>query len=586
MNYRPANAIPGHSREPRPVDNFRTLSIKILHYANLGVSRIGFLRQVSKIILDFSACDALSIQAADGELYYCSRATRRPSRTFNFEILNPDDDAGLSPGACTLSNERLDDLVRDVMLSRQDCSSPLFTSNGSLWISDVENPRVSRRDDDDDQSSPIGPFESEYKSLLVIPFVVSKENNGVLILQSMEKFFFTENEVALFETIAQTLGMAIASRRSRYDCSERVKELTCFYGIGRIAGRKGLSMDEMLLLISGLIPPAWQYPEITSGRIVLDDSSYATFGFKESRWSQKADFVIDDQVRGFIEVVYSEERPNLYEGPFLKEERNLLDALAVEVAQLIKKREYEESQSVLQEQLRHADRLATLGQLAAGIAHELNEPLGAILGFAQLISRDRDIPGQVRDDIDKIVHASLHSREIVKKLLLFARQLPTHKTRVNLNTMIRDGLYFLETRCDTEDIHLVRDLDPDAPEILADPAQIQQVLVNLIVNAIQAMPDGGKLTLRTIAGDDHVKLIVSDTGCGMTEEVLGRIFVPFYTTKDVGQGTGLGLAVVHGIVTAHKGTISVTSTPGRGSEFTVSFPAYNPDNDEEPEDYV
>jgi len=131
---------------------------------------------------------------------------------------------------------------------------------------------------------------------------------------------------------------------------------------------------------------------------------------------------------------------------------------------------------------------------------------------------------------------------------MFARQMPSKRANVDLNSLVEDGLYFLESRCAKEGIELVRVLSPGLPDVTADPAQMHQVLVNLAVNAIQAMPNGGKLTVGTASSDDQVLLTVEDTGIGMSEGVLKQIFIPFFTTKDVGQGTGLGLPVVHGIV--------------------------------------
>jgi len=362
---------------------------------------------------------------------------------------------------------------------------------------------------------------------------------------------------------------------------ERVKELTCLYGIAQIAGQPGISLEQILQGIVAILPPAWQYPEITFARITVDGHPYSNRGFRDCRQKQTADIVVAGTRRGLVEVVYVEEKPELDEGPFLKEERHLIDGIARQVALIIERRQAEEDRSKLQDQLRHADRLATIGLLAAGVAHELNEPLGNILGFAQLAKKCQGLPESARQDIEKVESASLHAREVIKKLLVFARQMPPEKRRVNLNEVVEEGLYFWEARCAKAGIELACLLKPDLPEITADPAQMNQVLVNLVVNALQAMPEGGKLTVRTRARDREVSLIVEDTGIGMGRKVLDQIFVPFFTTKDVGQGTGLGLPVVHGIVTSHGGTIHVDSKVGRGTRFEIKLPVVEGEGSDE-----
>lgn len=353
---------------------------------------------------------------------------------------------------------------------------------------------------------------------------------------------------------------------------ERVKELTCLYGISQLAQKPGLTLDKILQGVVELLPPAWQYPEITSAKIIIDGKVYAKQNLKEPGAKQIADIVIDNTNRGRVEVVYANEKPELDEGPFLKEERNLINAVAGHVAFIIERKEAEIEKSKLENQLRHADRLATIGLLAAGVAHELNEPLANILGFAQLSKKCSELPRQVRKDLEKIESASLYSREIIKKLLVFARQIPPEKIQVNLNKIIDEGLYFFKARCAKEGIELVSSLSSDLPEIIADSAQLNQVLVNLVVNAIQAMPKGGKLLVQTSSQQDNVLLIVEDTGIGIEEHVIEKIFIPFFTTKEIGQGTGLGLPVVHGIVTSHGGSINVKSKVGHGTRFEIILP--------------
>jgi len=354
---------------------------------------------------------------------------------------------------------------------------------------------------------------------------------------------------------------------------ERVKELTCLYGISLLAQRRDASLDEILTDVVKLLPPAWQYPDHACARIAIDERSWQTDGFRETGWKQSAEIIIAGQKRGLVCVAYSPDAPvESPESPFLREEQHLIEAVARQVGLIVERREAERRQAQLQEQLRHADRLATIGQLSAGVAHELNEPLGNILGFAELVEKEPALPEQARRDVRKIKGAALHAREVIRKLMMFARPAPPRKERINLNRVVTDGLYLLESRCAKSGIDLVMSLAPDLPEIVADAGQVNQVLVNLAVNAIQAMPRGGRLTVRTLKEAGYVVLSVEDTGIGMTPDVRRQLFIPFFTTKDVSEGTGLGLSVVHGIVTAHGGSIRVESAVGKGSRFDVRLP--------------
>jgi len=365
--------------------------------------------------------------------------------------------------------------------------------------------------------------------------------------------------------------------RTQAALAERVKELTCLHGLARAVGRSDVDLPTVLQEVVGLLPPAWQHPEVARARIVLDGRTYATPGFSGMHAVQSADIVVRGQRRGRVDVAYGEPRPPADEGPFLKEERTLIDSVAHEVASLVSRRMIEEERARLQEQVRHADRLATIGQLSAGVAHELNEPLATMLGFAQLCRKHPGLPASAIADLDKIIGATLHAREIVKKLMLFARERPPVRERVSLPRVVDEGISFVESRAIKADVEIRRRVEADLPDISGDPNQLVQVLVNLAVNAIQAMPDGGPLTVEAYTDNDCVILAVEDCGVGMMPEAARRAFEPFFTTKDVGVGTGLGLSVVHGIVTSHGGTVRVQSEPGKGSRFEVRLPLAAPE---------
>ena len=353
---------------------------------------------------------------------------------------------------------------------------------------------------------------------------------------------------------------------------ERIKELTCLYEIAKLRVREHISLEDLLQGVVDLLPPAWQHPEVACAGITVDGKRYPAPRAMEPVQRHSADIVVAGVRRGSVEVGYTKLMPDMDEGPFLSEERDLLDAVAREVGLTLQRRRAEREAAEIQVQLRHADRLATIGQLSAGVAHELNEPLGSILGFAQLVAKSEGLPDQASRDVEKIIRATLHAREIVKGLMFFARQMPPNIVNVDLNHLVQEGLELLASRWSRGGIELFRDLAPNLPAVAGDPAQLLQVVVNLVHNALQAMPNGGALRVRTSSAPDKALLVVEDDGEGMTEDVVRQAFVPFFTTKDVGEGTGLGLSVVHGIVTAHGGTIRIESRPGVGTTFEVALP--------------
>lgn len=225
-----------------------------------------------------------------------------------------------------------------------------------------------------------------------------------------------------------------------------------------------------------------------------------------------------------------------------------------------------------QDQLIQAEKLASLGQLAAGVAHELNNPLGGILLYSSLLLEKMDHAHEHLNDIEQIRDETKRCKNIVQGLLDFSRQSRTQGTVVDLDTIIEKTLSLVVHQSLFKDITITKKLDPSIPKIYADPGQLQQVFLNIILNAAQAMQGKGNLTLTTRKHHDKVIASFKDTGPGMSEKIRKKIFDPFFTTRPQGQGTGLGLAIAYGIVQKHKGTIQVKSRPGKGAEFRIILP--------------
>jgi signal transduction histidine kinase len=578
---RPAGPTQPDGVQGKTGDDFRALSHKLLHAASLGAPRVNFIRDASRTVVEFSGCDLIELWLRDGNAYHCCRIGGPPEWSFTCEILDqlPGHDTGPAHSPDQASD--LNRLATIVFTGNLKPFPSHITRKGSFWTGNAEIPFRYPQAGGDRASATEYRLGHDYLSIALIPLVVADRRIGLMQMKARAQDHFTESEVVLYERVAQNLAMALVHQSVQSALRERVKELTCLYSITQLSQDPYLPIDVLLKKIAGLLPPAWQYPDIAAAAVTLDGKRYTTPGFEDFVCKQTAEIAVRGETRGVVEVVYKEPTPDLDEGPFLKEERGLIDAVAQQLAMIIERRQAAEDRMRLQDQLRHADRLATIGQLAAGVAHELNEPLGSILGFAQLAQKTSGLPDQTKGDIEKIVNACLHARQVIQKLMMFARHKLPQKAQVNLNELVKEGLFFLERRCLRQGIEVKRSLDPELPEITADPSQLHQVLVNLVVNAIQAMPNGGTLTLKTARTDDHVALVVEDTGVGMSNEVMKKIFIPFFTTKQVGEGVGLGLAVVHGIVTGHTGSIEVQSVLGRGSCFEVKLPVTEPASERE-----
>ncbi len=211
------------------------------------------------------------------------------------------------------------------------------------------------------------------------------------------------------------------------------------------------------------------------------------------------------------------------------------------------------------EQLINHEKMASVGQMAAGVAHEINTPLGIILGYTQLMMDDFEEGTETQTSLQVVERQTKACRRIVADLLKFSRQAESAKTSVNLNSIIEEVLAVTEHTLNIHQINVIRLLHPDLPTMVGDAEKLQQVFINLFNNAQFAMPDGGELTISTDKTDHEITVSVIDNGCGIPEKNKNKVFDPFFTTKEVGKGTGLGLSVTYGLVQEHGGTISVES---------------------------
>jgi two-component system, NtrC family, sensor kinase len=229
-----------------------------------------------------------------------------------------------------------------------------------------------------------------------------------------------------------------------------------------------------------------------------------------------------------------------------------------------------------QQQLIQSEKMASVGQLAAGVAHEINNPLGTILLYSHMILEKLEQKDSRREELDTIAKEATRCRDIVRGLLDFARQRKLQVENVDVNKILEEGLSLVAAQPAFQKVEIAKTLDPSLPATEGDPVQLKEVFLNILSNAGEAMPEGGRVTVVSRfreAGSHPIEIMIRDTGQGIPQENLNKLFMPFFTTKKIGQGTGLGLAIAYGIVKMHRGAIEVQSKVGEGTTFWVKLPA-------------
>ena len=377
-----------------------------------------------------------------------------------------------------------------------------------------------------------------------------------------------------------------AIKSNTHDLGERIKELNCLYSCIKLVDRHD-SLEEIFQGTAELIPPGWQYPEITVARITVEGRQFETSNFHKTDWIQSADIKVHGQKAGSIEVCYLKKISVVDEGPFLKEERSLINALAERIGRVIDHKQAEEEKKKLEEQLRQTQKMEAIGTLAGGIAHDFNNVLGSIIGYADLAMDDIQEGTIARSNLEQVLIAGSRAKQLIKQILTFSRKAEEGQKLIQVAPVIEESLKMLRASIPST-IEIRQNIESQDGIISGNPTQIHQVVINLCTNAAHAMGENGgvlKVGLEEVSIDSdivthygdlkmgqYLKLTIKDTGCGIERDAIDRVFEPFFTTKDVDKGTGMGLSVVHGIVKDHNGTITVESQPQKGTTFNVFLP--------------
>ncbi|MBD3581253.1 sensor histidine kinase [Flavobacterium selenitireducens] len=350
---------------------------------------------------------------------------------------------------------------------------------------------------------------------------------------------------------------------------ERVKELTCLYDITSIILLHDDSPARTLADICQIVKNAYLHAADAIVELDVLSHSIATDDLPVRSVSQSAKIELPDERQGLIRVHYP--APQYDADDFLEEEHQLLQKVASEISGFFDKIDSAEKQLQMQRSIERADRLTILGEIAAGIAHELNTPLGNILGFAELIQKQNK-NHQIDQDLLKIINAAIHSREIVKKMMFFSCEMPQRLEQLEITPVILEALALLGPNFKKKQLRYAFNAPDAAIKSTIDSIQFTQVLFNILINAIYASPTQATISIDVVNEQGNVLIKISDCGPGIPPEQKPRIFEPFYTTKPIGEGTGLGLSVVHGILKSHKGSISIADNVPSGAIFEIRLP--------------
>ncbi|MDO6759248.1 HAMP domain-containing sensor histidine kinase [Tamlana sp. 2_MG-2023] len=361
------------------------------------------------------------------------------------------------------------------------------------------------------------------------------------------------------------------SKNTEDALKERIKELTCLYEVSSIIVNADVEfIESTFTAIAFSLKKAFKHSKKTEIRIQTENFKVATCVLKENTVKMTSEIKLFNETKGYLEAHLDASK--FKEVDFLKEEQWLMDNISLKLGGFLESLEIKKNEASLKRQMEHTDRLRILGEITAGIAHELNTPLANILGFSELLKDDLENEGKTTNDVDKIIENTIFSREIVKKLMFFACEIPQEKKQINIVPNINSAINLLDASFRKKEVKCHVKIEADDIWLKVDPVQLTQIIFNLLMNAIFFSPKNGWVEVHVSQSETDIIIKIKDEGQGVNPKDLDKIFQPFFTTKSIGDGAGLGLSVVHGIVVSHKGTITAKNNLNKGVTFTVTLP--------------
>jgi signal transduction histidine kinase len=398
-------------------------------------------------------------------------------------------------------------------------------------------------------------------------------------------FEYTETESSTYSSHGESEAINGSLSELSLTLKERVKELNCLYEMSHLLENEKLSIDEMLQGVIDIIPTAWQYPKITCARIKCKKKIFASSNFRETEWKQSRNIIVNGKRFGTIEVCYLEEKPASYEGPFLKEEKNLLYIIAERIGHAVERNMAEKNVEFLYKRERELreklqNQMKIRADFTRRLIHELKTPLTALIATSQLLHDETE-----EQKLKKLAKYILDSAENLNKRIDELRDLIRGEIGV-LNLVLKkvnlEGLLITITEeikplCDQMGIDIKLHLENELPEIKGDDERIRQIVLNLINNALKYARDGKNIMIFASPVEDMVQIEVRDFGPGIAAEKQNFIFEPGYQlsqNESPTGGFGIGLALCKTLVDLHGGKIWLQSKQGKGTSFFFTLPIY------------
>jgi PAS domain S-box-containing protein len=394
--------------------------------------------------------------------------------------------------------------------------------------------------------------------------------------------------VGIVRDVTERQRAQFEQQRLVHELGERVKELTALQETGRVLNQPA-APEELLARVVELLPPAWQYPEIASARIIAGPIDVRTAGFELTPWLQRAEFRIANAAAGAIEVVYREPRPTEAEGPFLAEERKLIESLGAMLAAYFDRVQVEQQRVELAaaeaRRQRAQEENAAKDQFLSTLSHELRSPLNVMFGWIKMLRSGQMTGDSLVRGLDVLDRNVRLQAKLIEDLLdvsrIVAGKLRIEKQRIDLAVVVSNAVEAVRPAARAKNIELTATI-ASSMWMDADPQRLQQVSSNLLINALKFTPEHGAIQVYVERDRDLGRVIVRDTGVGIREDLLPEIFDRFRqgdsSSARTQAGLGLGLAIAKHLVEQHGGRITAASEgPGRGSTFTVTFPLLHND---------